>query len=372
MNNPYEGFEMVMPSALNFEPEVSFRARVQRNKARPAEYGSTSVFRNLKSSQNVVMGQEALTSGTPVRITGAAKYAAGILDNLILGALQKVAPDGHDNVVVSCGHATDAVSLVDNIAKIIGGSHQVERFDGKKVNYRVRKFTSWDEPSGGIMRFAQRAYEDGLLEPYKKIGIVDIGGQISSMYSAETLPGGKIQIYWNQGGAFDIGIQNVSTVLADQLRSLYPETFTERTISNRTIEAALRTFRDGQYYTNHRGFEVEVTQAVLNATGTVLTQLWGLYTNNLSGGADLDFVVVTGGGGGLLFDMLCTEVINHAHVYRAEDETAMHLANLRGAEFSTISWAGESMPTLVKNGMRPLLLVIDPGNSYTKFKALWL
>ena len=385
MHEPFEGLEFVMPSALVFETDQSFRARVKRNQARPSQYGNTSIFRH--NGQNIVMGQEALTNGQRVRMAGAAKYKAGIIDNLIFGALLKAAPEGHDNVFVSFGHSANAVSSSDAIGDLIGGKHELERADGVMVKYFVRNVVPWDEPAGSALRFAERERDSGALAPGQKIIIVDIGGRVSSIYAAETLPGEAIQIYWNEGESFEGGIQIITEQLEQLLRDMHPEFAQLSTISPLTFEQALRTTRivthpeDGNQYVHHytmfQGREVDVTQAVWNATAPLMDTVRSIYDQRLRSGSDASYIVVGGGGGGLLFDSLRNDAISHEFVYKAEADDAMHLANLRGAMISTNAYAIEHYKQLVKvtkdnRVIRPLELIVDAGNTNTKAKALWL
>ncbi len=385
------GHEIVMPNAMVKETDLAFDARVRRNRARPGDYGTTSVFRNLKTGENVVLGNEALMSGQPVRITGPDKYEVGALDNMILSALLKFAPDGHPNVIVSCAHTTDAVAYTDKMAAILNGKHSVERHDGEKVDYRVRAFIPWDEPVGGILRFAERNYVEDELEPGEKIIVWDFGGRISSGYPAMVLPGGRIEVYWSVGKSFELGIQQVFEQLVQELRGLYPDTFKMKTIPEALLEEALTQTEiiDGQMHhfiplreRAARGEKYQqrdepakgrqrfdVTQAVLNSTGRILDGVRNVYVNNLNSGADIDHIVVTGGGGGRLFDMLRSEVFGYNAVHLAEEPDCMHLANLRGGLFATKVWMTtmDDLSREIKGRtVPPLYLIIDPGNQNLK------
>lgn len=383
MHEPFEGLEYVMPSALVIEPDASFRARVKRNLSRPSQYSDTSVFRH--NGDNVVMGQEALTNGQRVRMAGAAKYKRGIIDNLIFGALLKAAPEGHENVFISYGHSANAISSAKEIDDLIGGKHEIERADGVKVVYRVRHVMSWDEPGGAPLRFAERERDSDLLSPGQKIIIVDIGGRVSSIYAAQTLPGEGIQIYWNEGESFEGGIQIISEQLEQLLRDMHPEFSALSTISPLTLEEALQNVRmvtdnDGvlrlHHFANCKGYEIDVTQAVFNATAPTLNQISTIYDQKLRSGSDARYVVTGGGGGGLLFNDL-VDVLGHRYMYKAEEDNCMHLANLRGAVISSNSYAIEHYKNIIKVAkdgsiMRPLMFVVDAGNTNTKFRALWL
>jgi hypothetical protein len=288
------------------------------------------------------------------------------------------------------------------MAKILNGKHSIQRYDGEQVNYRVRAFIPWDEPVGGILRFAERNYVEDELEPGEKIIVWDFGGRISSGYPAMVLPGGRIEVYWSVGSSFELGIQQVFERLSEELRGLYPDTFTMKTIPEALLEEALTQTEmiDGEMH--HfislrervgRGEKYEapkitvqadpglpperpkgrkrfdVTQAVLNATGRILDGVRNIYVNNLNSGADIDHIVVTGGGGGRLFDMLRSDVFGYNAVHLAEEPDCMHLANLRGGYFATKVWIttmGDLAREIKGQMVPPLYLIIDPGNMNLK------
>jgi hypothetical protein len=367
---PLTQHENVMPSAIVVETIASYDARVTRNRARPGDYGRTSVFRNVRSNRAYVVGEEAMQAGSPIRITGNAKYSEGILDTLVLAALEKSVPVGHDNIMLSLGRTSDSIPFIDDMQRILVKKHQIERYDGKPVNFNVRAFLTWDESEGGLYRWAEQ--NQNLLQPGLHLVICDIGGKVSSMFPAEILSGGKIQTYWRAGQTLDLGIQDVIYALESELKALYPDQFKIRSIHPDLLEQALR-YKQMML----RGESFDVTRAVTNATAIIIAQLHGVFTNRLQGALNAHYVVVTGGGGGLLFELLKEKVFERDSVIPAEMPEMMHFANMRGGAMATLAWCGENMGKLIlrrKGGqnIRPALVTIDPGNSLVKWKAEYL
>lgn len=360
--------EVVMPHAVRFETDSTFHARTIRHKNRPSEYGDTSIF--AYEGRNCIVGGEALSKGRPIRITGPDKYVKGHLDILLMAALQKLAPDGHQNVIIACAHTTDSVPYIDRISQAIGGKHKVIRYDGKAIDYVVRAMIPWDEPAGGLLRFMTHegvGNQADMVEPGQKILVVDIGGKVSTMIPAKVLPGMKVQVLWGEGAPFPIGIQDIMKTLEGEMRALYPDVFSSKSIPDSIMKSALRN--NGM--TTVRNHPFDASQAVNNATGILLSELENVYVNEMDSGLDINHIVVTGGGGGLLFNSLQSEVLHHDFMYLADYTETINLANLRGGEYAMSLWCAENTRHMTsKTGESALLMVFDPGNSDLKFKVL--
>jgi hypothetical protein len=359
--------ELVMPHAIRIETESVFQARVIRQRHRRTEYGATAVFQ--LNGKNYVVGQEALSGGRPTRITGPDKYKKGYLEILMLAALQKLVPEGHSNIVVGCAHTTNSIPYIGNIAEALGGKHEVVRYDGECVRYTVRAMIPWDEPAGGLLRFMTRDYADYNPEdilPGQKILVIDIGGKVSSMMPAIVLPGTQVQVLWSDGSVFPIGVQDILMSLQDEMRSLYPDVFKSRSIPESILQEAIRD----NGFTTVKNEPVDVSQAVLNSTATLLNEIENVYINNMDKGLDINHIIVTGGGGGLMFKALVESVLDHKYVYLADEQRTINLANLRGGEYAVSIWATENASKLKGLKEPPLYFIIDPGNSDVKAKIM--
>lgn len=364
--------ETLMPHAIQFETESNFNARVMRQQYRPTAYGRTAIF--SFNGRHCVVGEEALTKGRPVRITGPDKYHKGHLDVLLMAALQKLAPDGHPNVVLACAHTTDSVPYINRIAESVGGSHEVIRYDGKKVKYHVRAFVPFDEPAGGLIRFMTHdgsGSQAKLVQPGEKLLVIDVGGKVSTMIPAMVLDKMEVEPLWSQGVTFPVGIQDIIKVLAEEMRALYPDVFSTKSIPESILREAI--MRRG--YTSIRDDrEVNVEDAYLSATGLLLTQLENVYVNDMDRGLEMRHIAITGGGGGTMFESLKAEVLQNDNTYLADYAESINFANLRGGEYALEKWVFQNADRLnklvMKTGVAPLYMVFDPGNSDLKFKVM--
>lgn len=356
--------EIIMPNALAVVTDSVFKARAIRERSRPSEFWQSAIFRY--KDRSYIYGQEAETTTGVDRITGPQKYNEGVLDVIAISSLLKFLPDGHDNVVIGCAHTTDAVPYVEKIAAILNGKHIVTKASGETVKYVVRATIPWDEPAGGLLRFMTRPYAEYNphdLNVGDKVAVVDIGGKISSVYPAIVHPGMKAEVFWNQGRAFNLGIQDVLDILAGEFKSLYPDDFQYHAVAPRVLSQCLR----GKGMTKLRSKPFDATQAYLNAVAGMLDQLERVWSMHLHGGQDVDHVVATGGGSGLLFNAL-PDVFQHDRIYLADDERSINFANVRGGKFAVSSWAAMNAHLL-----RPgaVYLVLDGGNNDLKATIIW-
>lgn len=371
--NPNTVKEVVIPHAVLIETEASWKARGIRAKNHQSDYdehGSTSIFQ--KDDKNYVVGKEANTNSTG-RKSGPKKLERGWLDVLAMALLTKLFPNGHDNLVIGCAHTIDTTSYVEQMADALGGKHSIKYPDGETVNYIVRGMIPFDEPAGGLFRFMTRNKSEmnsADLSVGDRILVVDIGGKISTMIPAEILSGERVRPIWGEGKPFTLGIQDVITALAQEMHSLYPDTFKVRNIPPRIVNEALKTNGTTTVYNQ----VINVQQAVLNATAPLVDAMTGIFENDFESGININHVVITGGGGGLLFVALKEDVVTPLanYTYLADHADTINLANLRGGEFALSQWAARNGHT-VKQGKATMPLtfvVIDPGNSDLKGKVV--
>lgn len=362
---PKKASEWVLPHALVKENEAGWQARVRREKGRPTEFGNTSIF--TYNDAHYVVGNEAMRSGELTRVVGQAKYKEGYFDVLAVAALLKLYPEGHNNIIMSCAHSANSIPFVEQMGNAVGKLHKVTKVDGTTVKYAVRGFVSWDEPAGGLWRFATANGNLKGMPIGSRICVVDIGGKISSMYIAEVLPEARIQVYWSNGIAMDLGVQDFTKSLNEELPNLYPEVFQNtRSIPEQMLRDCLRN--KGKM--NVKGDEFDASQAYKNATGSLMDGLRNTWITEMAGGLNVDMVVVTGGGGGAMFSSIVDD-FDHKHIYLADDMSAIELANLRGGDTISASWYSanyKKLPT-AKDGNRPVVVVLDAGNSGLKFKV---
>lgn len=365
--------EIVMPHAVRFDTEASWKARKVRAANHQDDFsdiGKTSIFE--RDGRYVVVGSEA-NAGTVGRRSGPLKLEKGWLDLLLTAGLIKLFPNGHDNLVVGCAHTIDTTGYVESMAEAIGGVHNVKLANGKEVVYKVRAMVPFDEPAGGLFRFMQRNKQrlnEVTLNIGDKVLVIDIGGKISTMIPAEVLSGERVRINWDDGLPFDLGIQDVIKSLTEELHSLHPDKFRVRTIPDSILREALLTNGSCKVYNKI----INVEQAVLNATAKLLDELSGVFMNGMENSLESNLVIITGGGGGLLFNQICESVITPLKewAYLADEPKTINLANLRGGEFALSQWAVNNSGKVNQKGAKQPLtyMVMDPGNSDLKFKVV--
>lgn len=373
--------EISIPNGILEESASSFETRVQRQKYRKTYAQDTMVFKYKGTS--LVVGREAIDSGKPVTITGPDKYVEGVLDRMVIASLLNLVPAGYRNIVVACAHTTDATPYIDKMANILGGSHEVQNYEGSTIKYSIRSFIPWDEPIGGMWRYISTTNDE--IEEGDTIIVVDIGGKISSMYPVQMMANKQPNVYWSQGKSFDAGIQDIKSALTTELRALHSEIFTSKTVPDPILTQSLRKFtveedKNGNQIVRHwakiKGNMMDVTEAVLNSVAPLLSQIKNVYINNLGSGTVASRIIITGGGGGLLSEVMKRQIFNHDYVYLADDLETIQYANLRGGEFATSAWVTQHNVELRRHlgnkvsFLDPLVVVVDPGNSDIKAKIM--
>ena len=321
------GREVVFPHAVRQQSSAEYKVGAKRFLNQPSYFRNTSIFQ--KDGVNYIVGDEALRKGRPTRITGPDKYKRGHIDVLIAAGLLKIAPDGHNNVGIAIAHPPNATAYIDDIINSMKGTHEITRWDGQQIKYKIKSIVTWDEPVGGLIRFMTRdyaEYNEHDIRPDHRLLIIDIGGKVSSMVPVVVGNDQNYQVLYSDSAAFNLGIQDIESTLAEELRDLHSDLFKVRDIPRSILHEALR--RKGTVTV--KNVEYDVKQAVLNATAELLNYIENAYINDMDKGLDIHHIVVTGGGGGLMFEMLRDEVLEHNFVYLADDLNTIQLANLRG------------------------------------------
>jgi len=339
------GTEDVIPHALYTPNEASYQAKKRRALYSPAAMRSSVIFEKVWKTdggdvhQAYIVGDEALQSGQAKKITGADKYQSGYFDVLVAAKLLRRFPQGHNNIRMAVAHPPDAIPFVDKLMDLVGGVHRVITLDGRAVKFVVREVIPWDEPAGGLMRFMTipgQEYNPHDIRAGMRLLVIDIGGKISSMTtvtigenkSIEPLYGAKTS------PVFPMGIQDAAGLLREELRSLYPDEFQPiRDIPQDMLEMALQEHR---VMIANQPFDCQ--QAVLNAIYPLLDTIDGIYRNDMAAGRIFNHIIVTGGGGGLLFRYLYQDILKHQFVHLADLPERIHLANLRGGSESFKVW----------------------------------
>lgn len=350
------GYEDLIPYAIQVPTRAVYAAKVTRAKYRTEAQDDTVVFemrhRSTKEFAPYIVGEEAQRVASSKRLTGADKYQEGIWDTVFCAKALRHFPKGHDNLVVSVAHPPDAISSVDTLMDLIGGSHTVKTLQGDTVKFVVRHVVPWDEPSGGLIQFMHvnnQASNAANLADGDYILVLDIGGKISSMTPVRIGKNREVKPIFNQAPVFNLGIQDVLRELVEELRSLYPDTFRGfKDIPTNMLEAALEKKK---VKISNKPFDV--TEAVLNATAPILDRIAGIYADRMDSGKNFSAIVVSGGGGQRLFPYLASKkdgILKHDFIHMADLPDKLHLANLRGGMEALKVWVNDNYAKVYGRG----------------------
>lgn len=272
-----------------------------------------------------VVGHSAESEGVVTRRTGSAKYTQDYYGVSLMAVLLQLLPKGHNNLHVYASFPPGDNMYVDDLVSSILGKWGVETAAGHVVSYHVRSVQPYDEPLGGYICAAWDVqgvpYKDSHLEKGSTL-VVDVGGKVSSVM--RVLQGGRVQ--YGSARSIDIGIQDVNSIFQESLKRIHIELKGIRSFNEEILRTALAT---GRY--QFKGDELDCSESVRKATTTIINRLSTFYTNDFAGGANDKQILVTGGGGGALFQLL-DEAFQHKRMFSAERPDAMHLANVRGGE----------------------------------------
>lgn len=306
----------VFPHALKFLDDAKWSIK----KRLPV----TSSSRNTKvirvNGIAASIGARAEADGRLDRLTGEAKFRRDYYGMLFASGMLDILPDGHDNLHVFAGYSPLDVNAVDDLSDSLGGRHEIELLDGSKVVYNVRSVRTYQEPVGGLMNWLLQEGNENISPG--RVLVIDIGGKISSLVPSTT--DGDL----DEPRGIDLGIQDILDDLERLLKANHRPFFRGlKTLPEDRRKEALQTgfYRGG-------GEELDVSMEVETCIGSLLNRIESHYINDFGGPRNFDYIVITGGGGGLLAEVLNTHVLNHRAVYLAEDYQNMHLANLHGAE----------------------------------------
>lgn len=274
----------------------------------------------------VIVGSNAGDQGFISRRSGSLKYEPAYYGAYAMRGLLELFPKGHPNVHLLAMFPPGDIAYVQSLKDALGGTHHIVTTDGSEVKYTIRSVRVVDEPVGGLMHRLIGVdgdfYNDTGITG-RRILVIDIGGQVSSMTPATN----EGDVNYNRARSFGIGILDVEKTFEDNLRTMNREFRTVRLLGQEQIREALVT---GEW--SGGGGKIDVSPVVDKACSQILNKVHDLYENEMGGALTYDHILVTGGGGALLFNRLRDEVLNHKSVVLVDVKTEeMHLANVRGA-----------------------------------------
>lgn len=362
--------EVVLPHAIEHPSESTWRARVTRYKYRQSALKDTAVFQKIYANQslNCVVGSEVDGTNNSYRVTGADKYEQGRFDVYVAAILLKLFPEGHDNLMLSVAHPSDAIPYLDMMIKTIQGKHSLVLPDGSKVNYNIRAVAPFDESSGGVIRALTNeyaAYNPYDLTPGMKVLTVDIGGKISSMTPAILMDNNEVHPLFDDAVTFELGIQDIESALDIELRSHHPELFRRsvpKPIINQIILSSGRAIVGGDPY--------DFSEIFWLAANPLLTQIENIYITQMKKALEVVHFYGTGGGCGLLESTLKNEIFQGRSFSLADNAKSIHLANARGGYYALCQYVeanrSQALRRLTEKSTPLAFATIDAGNTNGK------
>lgn len=315
-------YEITIPHAiLRDDTGESFRD-VQARRSHESGIGDETIF--MVDDVAYIVGDSAEASGLVTRLTGAAKYRRDYQGIALMAGLVHALPFDCDNIHLWISFPPGDVKATQDLIQSVGGRWRVQTVGKANPRYYVRTVQTFDEPLGAYTHAsADRsglAYEDSPVSGGNTL-IVDVGGKISSVMRVTE----NQRVLYAGAQSVDLGIQDVMEGFWKIMRGRHPELLKLRSYDPALVREALRT---GSYAYKGRNFDVE--EEAQQAIMPILNRLMDFYENNFASGANDRHVLVTGGGGAVLYPWL-QQAFGHHHMMPAEPHLdEMHLACVRG------------------------------------------
>lgn len=271
-----------------------------------------------------VFGQTAQQEGWPGRQNGANRYTREYYGYLSMCALFRVFHTSRSQLRVFATHAPEYINYRNDIKHSLAGTWKVQSCGQSRVfQINEKNVHCIDEPLAGAMNVMLTldggAYQHEDLR--QGVGLViDIGG-----YTINTvmLRDGRPMRFESDP---DRGIQSALDDFRRALRQRYPREF--KSASRVDEERVIGAFENGFYYSGGVG-KLDCEHESAMHKNVIVGSTRDLYTR-YGGAASVDYIIMTGGGCGLLHEEL-KDMLAHPHVYLADKRERIHLANAFGA-----------------------------------------
>lgn len=269
-----------------------------------------------------VVGGSAVHEGAVQRKTGAAKYERDYMGVALVASLIQALPMGYNNLHLWVSFPPADVTYVEDLINSVIGKWDVEMVTGNTIKYHVRSVQVYDEPLGGYAKVTLDVNGKPTLEKLRKGStlVLDIGGKISNVIRI----GERNRPQYSSAKSIDMGIQDVENEFVDRLRQEHSVLRGIRSFNPALVRQAIMT---GEY--PYKGGVLQCADSVRYSTSAIANRLLRVYENDFDGGAEDANVLVTGGGGGVLYPLLHT-ALQHENTAMADKTEVMHLANPRG------------------------------------------
>jgi len=323
---------VVLPHAVRLEIPETFATTLARssNSLRGGESTDISMFEYRGNA--VTVGENAEAIGAMPSKVGGEKYTRDYYGALFMALMLRLRPAGHENIRVMSLFPPGDINYMDEMMNSLGGKHTVKLVNGTIVTYVVKEVLSCDEPVGGLRNFLLAGDGVHYRIPSISSGLalcVDIGGKISSLVPFRS----DGWVDYSSAKSIDSGIQDVMNRVGVGLVKQYKNNLPGIRGTGLPHDSSMRECLVTGVYQG-AGYDLDATAIVSDAAAGVLNSIRNLYINDLGGPRPYRYIIVTGGGGGLLFEQLKEHVLsfNTERIFLSHDNPeAMHLSNLFGA-----------------------------------------
>lgn len=327
------GEELVMPHAVRKPTANDYAITAQSFKHRSAEFRGTAIFQ--MDDQGFIVGKHAEQVGNGERLLGAEKYKREHLGALLAASLLQLYPEGHPDVRLVITHpARITTANMKAMWKSVKGAFHLLVADGRRVAYNVTEVIALEEPVAAFQTFALTTLgqtykrERFPLRPGMEFLIVDIGGWISHLVPGVVNDLGGLEINVDAAEPIQAGIQSVVKVFQNELKTTFGDVF------GLIQEIPLSTMHNALMHdqVKVKGKLYDCEDQVRNAMQAIASPLSTPYNSRFARGVNFDGIVVSGGGGAVAFDYLCSHLFDHEFAFTAEDDLErMRFGTVRGA-----------------------------------------
>jgi hypothetical protein len=294
--------------------------------------------------KQVAVGAYATEFGRVKNMTQEIKYDYNqYWGAVICSQLLRAYPQGHKHIVVGLAHPVKSFAHRDQMIGATLGKHVVMNEAGQEITFIVREVLPWDEPVGGIVRWATSTHAEYNARQFRKgdrIMVADIGGGITSLNTVTVDFEGKqlklIPTYDEERSpTIEMGIRNVMDKFRTLLLDEHPDFYGMKRLDDNMIEEGLR---DGKI--RLRGVAVDVRELRARAEYGLIDQIEFEYKNKMDEGRTFVLVVCVGGGMSTYYQRLKDEVWKHPAVEAANGELLdlIHFANMYGGDEIFRGW----------------------------------
>lgn len=277
------------------------------------------------------IGKTATTKGYQPRQTTAERYTSGYYGVLLAAMLFRLYDKSIKNVLLYASHPPVAVEYRPEIIKATKGRWVVECL-GEKREYIVAETRCFDEPVGGAMNMLIATDGKSYLRSDIKDGstlVLDIGGQTIDIAALDNGRVDYTSIRSADGGIIEVEQRFTKLLRAEYRDKLMGANF----LKPESIRHALRSgiFDAGAFGT------LAVEDIVKLATDDIIARIAGLI-EEWGGLTVYNNIILTGGGGGLLFNRICNYFdhklmrieLGRDYFHLADNPSDVHMANVRG------------------------------------------